>query len=150
MKPTSVCMKSRRSTAFTKALLPTLAVVLLVLLANVACAQEVYLPLAGAKVFLREAESDDFVQSIERYADAGHYKLERAGIPKRGRPVVVLQIRISDKTHFTIDNFRDADTFELVAYSHEEAEVWKNPWNALISSLSSRFGEGNVTPWKPH
>lgn len=150
MKPTSACINSGRSTAFTKALLPTLAVVLLVLLANVAYAQEAYLPLAGAKVFLREAESDDFVQAIERYADAGHYKLGRAVIPKRGRMVVVLGVHISDKTHFTATNFRDADTFELTAYSHEEAGVWKNPWNALISSLSSRFGDGNVTPWTPH
>lgn len=150
MKPISACINSRRSAAFAKALLPILAFALLVLLENVVCAQEVYKPLAGAKVFLQESQSDDFVQTIERYTDAGHYKLERAVTPKRGRPVVIFQIRISDKSHFTIDNFRDADTFELVAYSHEGAEVWENPWNELISSLSSRFGEGNVTPWKPH
>jgi hypothetical protein len=106
--------------------------------------------LAGAKVFLRESQGSDFMQSIERYADARHYKLERGDFPMQGRTAVNLRIRISDKTFFIISNFHDADTYELTAYSHEGAEVWKNPWNALISSLSSQFGDGNVTPWKPH
>jgi hypothetical protein len=124
--------------------------VLLVLLENVVCAQEAYLPLAGAKVSLQESRSNDFVQSIERYAEARHYKVESGHFPKQGRTVGNLRIRISDKTFFIASNFRDEDTYELIAYSHEGPEVWKEPWNELFSFLSSQFGEANVTPWKPH
>jgi hypothetical protein len=150
MKATSVCIHSGRSNAFTKSLLSILAFVLLVLLENVVCAQEAYLPLAGAKVSLQESQSNDFVRSIERYGDARHYKVESGNFPKQGRTVVIMQIRISDKTHVNISNFRDEDTYELIAYSHEGPEVWKGPWNELFSFLSSQFGEANVTPWKPH
>jgi hypothetical protein len=150
MKATFVYVNSRRSNAFMKSLLPILALVLLVLLENVVRAQEAYDPLAGAKVFLQESRSNDFVRSIERYADARHYKVESGNYPKQGRAVVNLLILISDKTHFHASNFRNADTYELIAFSHEGPEVWKEPWNELFSFLSSQFGEANVTPWKPH
>jgi len=150
MKATSVYINSGLSNAFTKSLLPIIAFVLLVLFDNVVRAQEPYDALAGAKVFLQESRSNDFVQSIKRYADARHYKAESGNYPKQGRTVVNLEIRISDKTFFHASNFRDADTYELIAYSHEGPEVWKGPWNELFSFLSSQFGEGNVTPWKPH
>jgi hypothetical protein len=150
MKATSVYINSRRSNAFMKSLLPILTLVLLVLLENGVCAQEPYHALAGAKVFLQQSRSGDFVQSIERYADARRYKVETGNYPKQGRAVMNLEIRISDKTHFIASNFRDEDTYELIAYSHEGPEVWKGPWNELFSFLSSQFGEANVTPWKPH
>jgi hypothetical protein len=150
MRAASVYINSRRSNAFTKYLLPILAFVLLVLLENVVCAQEPYHALAGAKVVLQETRRNDFVQSIERYAEVRHYKVESGNYPKQGRAVVNLLIRISDKTHFIASNFRDADTYELIAYSHEGPEVWQEPWNELFSFLSSQFGEANVAPWKPH
>jgi hypothetical protein len=150
MKATSVYINSRRSNAFTKSLLSILAFVLLMLLENVVCAQEAYLPLAGVKVSLQESRSNDFVRGIERYADARHYKVESGNFPKQGRAVTNLLIRISDKTFFHADNFRDANSNELIAYSHEGPEIWKDPWNELISFLSAQFGEANITPWKPH
>jgi hypothetical protein len=76
--------------------------------------------------------------------------VETGGFPKQGRAVLNMRMRISDKTFFVANNFRDSDTFELIAYSHEGAQVWQEPWNKLISFLASQFGEGNVTPWKPH
>ena len=150
MKATSVYIISRRCNASAKSLLLILAFGLLILLENVVCAQEPYHALAGAKVFFQESRSNDFVQSIERYADARHYKVESGNYPKQGRAVVNLVIRISDKTFFHAGNFRDANVYELVAFSHEGPEVWKDPWNELFSFLSSQFGEANVTPWKPH
>jgi hypothetical protein len=150
MKAKSVYINSRRSSAFTKSLLPILALVLLVLLENVVCAQEAYHALAGVKVFVQETRRDDFVQSMERYAEARHYKVESGHFPKQGRTVGNLEIHISDKTSFFASNFRDADFYEVIAYSHEGPEVWKGPWNELLSFLSSQFGEANITPWKPH
>ena len=149
MIPTSMRVNSRRFNTFANSLLPTLALVLLMLLANTVCAQEAYLPLAGAKVSLQESESNDFVHRIERFADTRHYRVETGGFPKQGRAVLNMRMRISDKTFFVANNFRDSDTFELIAYSHEGAQVWQEPWNKLISFLASQFVEGNVTPWKP-
>jgi hypothetical protein len=107
-----------------------------------------YLPLSGVAVLVAESQSDDFLSMIRLFSEQHRFTIEGADIPKQGRSVVNINIRVDDKTFFAVNNFRSANRFELTAYSHDPT-AWKEAWDALVSELSSKFGSA-VVPYTPY
>jgi hypothetical protein len=62
-------------------------------------------------------------------------------MPKAGRPVTHIEIKIGRDTLFVADNFVEPDEFEIVAYSHERSSVWRPAWTRLVERLRHDFGD---------
>jgi hypothetical protein len=104
-----------------------------------------YLPLAQVDINVAGGHgSADVIRTIRTFATARRLRILRGDFPKLGRSVTNVRIVIGDKTFFKLHNFSDADTFELIAYSHDDPATWRNIWSELVAILSSEFGESNV------
>ena len=114
----------------------------------------------GRQPFLNLARIDISVQGeqqasnlfglVQTFASERGYSIQSAPFPKRGRIVTNIKILIKSEpeTFWTLDNFRDTNTFELCAYSHDEESVWRTSWNELVSQISTSLGEVNVVKKK--
>jgi hypothetical protein len=65
-------------------------------------------------------------------------------LPKDGRSVTSVMIVLSSETFFQADNFRDASTFELTAYSHAPKTTWSVQRADLITATSHEVGPANL------
>jgi hypothetical protein len=121
---------------------------LLVQLASSAIAQpsnpgQAYAPLARAVVMTDSDQTDRFVDQIVNFANERRYRIRRIDIPKEGRVVFNISVYVGPDSFFFIDNFLNANSVGLAAYSHDRKEVWQSAWNDLIALVSTKFG--NVT-----
>jgi len=107
-------------------------------------AQQAYLPLQGVRVDLDRDRINEFMDLVITFVSEHHFQFDQGDFPKRGRTVINARIKISSQTFFHISNFRSEDAVELTAYSHESEQIWQQPWNDLVSTLSSKFGENHV------
>jgi hypothetical protein len=97
-----------------------------------------------------EQQAADLFGLVRTFASERGYSIQGAPFPKRGRIVTNIKILIKrePETFWTLDNFRDTNTFELCAYSHDEESVWRASWNELVSKISTSLGEANVVKKK--
>lgn len=114
---------------------------------------QAFAPLAMIRVKVPQQNQQDFTHIVESFAEAHSFRIggeiPGSGLPLFGRRVERREIYITGSpydrsTFFHIENFRDEEIFELVAYSHESKEVWSSPWSELISLIAAKFGEANL------
>jgi hypothetical protein len=114
---------------------------------------QAFAPLAMVHVKVAQQDQQDFIHIVEGFAEAHGFRIggevPASGLPLFGRRIERREVHITDgpderNTFFHIENFRDEEIFELVAYSHESKEVWSGPWSELISLITAKFGEANV------
>jgi hypothetical protein len=114
---------------------------------------QAFAPLAMIHVKVTQQDQRDFIHIVEGFAEAHGFRIggeiPASGLPLFGRRIERREIDITGRpderiTFFHIENFRDEEIFELVAYSHESKEVWSGPWSELISLITAKFGEANV------
>jgi hypothetical protein len=101
---------------------------------------EPYLPLAHVVVDVANGRVDQLIQMFREFAEARHFRLVLGAYPKRMRQVTNMKLHIGRDSYFYGSNFRDAESFELIAHSHETVAVWQPAWNDLIARISSEFG----------
>jgi hypothetical protein len=100
-----------------------------------------FLPLARVDIRVPASKTRDLVQVITTFSNTHNLLLERGDFPKSGRNVVNMKVGIAKESFFVINNFKDADVFLLVAYSHEAANIWQGKWTDLVSKLAMEIGE---------
>ena len=95
-----------------------------------------------------EQQVADLTTLVQAFASSRGYKIEgaSANFPRRGHIITHIKIilKTDPDTFWDLINFRDRNTFELLAYSHDEESVWRGPWNELVSKISECLGEANV------
>jgi hypothetical protein len=52
---------------------------------------------------------------------------------------------ISRLSSIYMSNFRDAKSFQLIAYSHVSKEVWRPIWNRLIEEVTATVGSQRIS-----
>src|ERR1700733_11512977 len=116
-----------------------------ILLCLSACApdahtQDAFLPLAGVRISVSAAQTNQLVDVLKAIADDEHLAVATADFPKNGRVVTNMTLRVNDQTFFHVDNFNDAAQFDLNVYSHEKRQVWQPIWLRITSKLKAIFG----------
>jgi hypothetical protein len=101
---------------------------------------EPYHALAHVVVDVANGRVDQLIQMFTEFAEARHFRLVLGAYPKGMRQVTNLELHIGRDSYFYGSNFRDAESFELIARSHETVAVWQPAWNDLIARISSEFG----------
>jgi hypothetical protein len=110
-----------------------------------------FLNLARVDIHVQgQQQAAELITLVQAFASERGYKITGAAFPKRGRMVTNLTILIKaePETHWGLINFRDPNTFELLAYSHDEESVWRGPWDELVSKISASLGEANIVKKK--
>jgi hypothetical protein len=101
---------------------------------------EPYAPLAHVVVDVANGRVDQLIQMFREFAEARHFRLVLGAYPKRTRQVTNMRLEVGRDSYFYGSNFRHAESFELIAHSHETIAVWQPAWNDLIERISSEFG----------
>jgi hypothetical protein len=107
--------------------------------------KEPFLSLAKIRVNVTTSQLPALAQVVRRFAESRHFQIKDGDYPKDGRPVINRIVELDNETFFKFGNFRNENIIEIVAYSHQDSEIWNPSWNELVSMISSTFGEANVT-----
>lgn len=107
-------------------------------------AQEGFVPLAGVKISISDANAARLEEILREFAEAENLRVQEGNFTKRGRPVINMVLQVNEKTFFHVDDFRDNGLFDLNVYSHEKKEVWEPIWLRLTKKLREVFGAKNI------
>jgi len=110
--------------------------------------EHIFSPVARSRVKVEEVDQNLLIRLVQNFAFEHHFGIEQASYPQfaEGDParfdrmVVNLNIRISPKSFFHLGNFVNANTYDFIAYSHEDASAWRNSWEELMATLAAKFG----------
>jgi hypothetical protein len=103
--------------------------------------KQAFLPLARADISVPFDRAAAFSQAITDFSNARKLRLDRGDFPKDGRIVMNMKISLTHESFFIANNFINSNSFELIAYSHEDAELWRPVWSELIARITKEFGE---------
>jgi hypothetical protein len=103
-------------------------------------------PLAGVNITIgNQTEIDQVLAALRDFGSLERLTVSEDNIPKQGRDVVQIKLERDPQTVFYMDNFHDARSFQLMAYSHVSKGVWQPIWNRLIEKLATTVGSQRIS-----
>ncbi len=106
-------------------------------------------PILAEKVHVSGGETTLVVSSWRDFATSQKAEFCTGNFSKEGRTVTNVLIVLTPRTFFQADNFRNAETLELQAYSHEPKISWALRWRALVIATAQAVGPENIVATSP-
>jgi hypothetical protein len=108
-------------------------------------------PLAGVNIAIgNQTEIDQVLGVLREFGRLERLTISEDAILKQGRDVAQIKLDRDQQTFFYMDNFRDAKSFQLIAYSHVSNAVWQPIWNRLIEKLTATVGSQRISATFEH
>jgi hypothetical protein len=103
-------------------------------------------PLAGLKISIHnQIDIDHTMATLREIGKFERLAISEGRFPKQGRDVMQIKLERDPQTFFYMDNFSDANSFELTAYSHVSKDVWHPIWKRLIEKLTEKVGSQKLS-----
>lgn len=103
-------------------------------------------PLAGVNIAIgNQTEIDQVLGALREFGRMERLTISEDKILKQGRDVAQIKLERDQQTFFYMSNFGDANSFQLIAYSHVSKEVWRPLWNRLIEKVAATVGSQRIS-----
>jgi hypothetical protein len=103
-------------------------------------------PLAGVNIAVgNQTEINQVLGALREFGRSERLTISEDTMVKQGRDVAKIKLERDQQTFFYMDNFRDAKSFQLIAYSHVSKGVWQPIWNRLIATLTAAVGSQRIS-----
>jgi hypothetical protein len=99
----------------------------------------------GCQYCYREPDRDQVLGALREFGKLERLTISEDNILKQGREVAQIKLDRDQQTFFYMDNFHDAKSFQLIAYSHVSNAVWQPIWNRLIVKLTATVGSQRMS-----
>jgi hypothetical protein len=108
------------------------------------CSEGVYLPQATAELEVGDLKATQLSDALQKFAVDERLEFLARPLPKDGRTVVNIAMKMDDETFIHVDNFNSGEKFAAQIYSHEPEKIWKPVWIRLLERIKSVFGSNSV------
>ena len=103
-------------------------------------------PLAGVNIAIgNQTEIDQVLGALREFGRMERLTISEDKILKQGRDVAQIKLERDQQTFFYMSNLGDANSFQLIAYSHVSKEVWRPLWNRLIEKVAATVGSQRIS-----
>jgi hypothetical protein len=103
-------------------------------------------PIAGVNIAIgNQTEIDQVLGALREFGKLERLTISEDKIFKQGRDVAQIKLERDQQTFFYMDNFRDAKSFQLIAYSHVSKGVWQPIWIRLIEKVTATAGSQRIS-----